>query len=342
MDSAEWVGGYFAMPAYVTGEGEPYRPQSLIWLIPPDGLIEGVAAMREEEIAEKAGKHFVATTRAPMVGPPRMPARVRVASEKLARSIREQVGASVEILVAPTPEVDAVAEHMRAHLKDVGQEEEPSYLGSSDVTPELVAALFDAAADMFRVAPWKVIPNESAVFRVSVPELGVENFVMSVIGHLGESLGFVLFQSLDDLDRFGAAAKGAKSANGRPNVPPHFALNFDRGADMEPALRREIAKHGWKVAGSNAYPWLVAVDPDLVGRPPTAGEIVVGEALCRGLTRMVTTKDGVLRAAKAGSEFVVPTFDGPVEVFFKMLAFEEPLALSVKHRSVSRGKRQKR
>ena len=28
----EWVGGVAVMPGYVTGEGEPYRPEALLWL----------------------------------------------------------------------------------------------------------------------------------------------------------------------------------------------------------------------------------------------------------------------------------------------------------------------
>jgi hypothetical protein len=28
----EWVGGLVSMPAYVTGEGDPYRPETLFWM----------------------------------------------------------------------------------------------------------------------------------------------------------------------------------------------------------------------------------------------------------------------------------------------------------------------
>jgi hypothetical protein len=28
----EWVGGLVEMPAYVIGEGEPYRPETLLWM----------------------------------------------------------------------------------------------------------------------------------------------------------------------------------------------------------------------------------------------------------------------------------------------------------------------
>ena len=44
----EWVGGVVPMPAYVTGEGEPYRPEVLLWMsadgVPPPGLTVKIAA----------------------------------------------------------------------------------------------------------------------------------------------------------------------------------------------------------------------------------------------------------------------------------------------------------
>lgn len=28
----EWIGGLVSLPAYVTGEGDPYRPEALFWM----------------------------------------------------------------------------------------------------------------------------------------------------------------------------------------------------------------------------------------------------------------------------------------------------------------------
>ena len=54
----EWLGGIVSLAAYVTGEGEPYRPETLIWMGPdgailgtemaPPGELLGLAAERAE------------------------------------------------------------------------------------------------------------------------------------------------------------------------------------------------------------------------------------------------------------------------------------------------------
>jgi hypothetical protein len=38
-------------------------------------------------------------------------------------------------------------------------------------------------------------------------------------------------------------------------------------------LRNGIAEHRWEVAGAAAYPSLLAVDEDIIGRPATADEL---------------------------------------------------------------------
>ena len=41
----EWVGGLVSMPAYVTGEGEPYRPEVLLWMS-GDGIVLGTTTAK--------------------------------------------------------------------------------------------------------------------------------------------------------------------------------------------------------------------------------------------------------------------------------------------------------
>jgi hypothetical protein len=60
-------------------------------------------------------------------------------------------------------------------------------------------------------------------------------------------------------------------------------------------------RHRWEVAAANAYPWLVAVDEDFVGRPPTAREVAIAEAIALALTKLLARKK-VLLAAWNGAE----------------------------------------
>ena len=121
----EWVGGIVAMPAYVTGEGEPYRPETLFWM-GAEGAVLGHTVGKPGELLELASESLRGTIAQPMWGRPHAPDRVRVASPELASALR--AGQSeIEVVCAPTPEIDAVFAAMRERMSD-DAETEQSYL----------------------------------------------------------------------------------------------------------------------------------------------------------------------------------------------------------------------
>jgi hypothetical protein len=258
----EWVGGLVSLPAYVTGEDDgPYRPETLLWLI-PDGPVLGTTTFKPGEAAAHLVDHFHETTRKPMLGPAHVPSRVRVDSPELASTLRAELGSTTDVICGPTPEIDAVVASMREHLDARDTSEPPTHLGPG-ITPDAMMSFFRATARLFRAAPWNVVPDDVSVLRVTIDSLGVHDAALSVIGQLGESLGFLLFASADDFEAYLDAAESIEEGDESPELPRHFALNFDRGADIDPTLRKEIASYGWEVAAPNAYPWLIAVDEDI-------------------------------------------------------------------------------
>ncbi len=146
----EWVGGLVSMPAYVTGEGEPYRPEVLLWMS-GDGLVLGTTTAKPGEAVGAAADHLRSTIERPMIGRPHAPARVRVASPTLAEVLRAAHPA-IQIVCAPTPEIDTVFASMRERM-DADADTEQTYL-SDDIGAHAVASFFRAAAD---VASYSVI-----------------------------------------------------------------------------------------------------------------------------------------------------------------------------------------
>lgn len=285
------------MPAYVTGEGEPYRPQVLLWMIPGGPVLGTTMEKAQGALLAKAPESLRGAIAAPMVPGAPPPIRVRVASPELADALRN-AGAAPEIVCAPTPELDDVLAAMRERLDD-DAETEQSYL-APDVGPDAVGGFFRAAAALYRATPWEAVPDDTSILSLTIAELGVVDAVVSVIGQMGQSHGVILFRSLDDFEAFLEAAEAVELGK-TPQMPPHFAVNFERGAELSPSLRKEIAQHRWEVAGPEAYPWLVAVDEDRVARPPTATEVKLGEALALALVQLLEEKDE-LAAAFAGGE----------------------------------------
>src|SRR6187431_2341444 len=91
---AEWVGGCVRLP----------NAEAFVWL-DPDGSVLGTTPFDPTAIQTSVVEHFRATTQKPAVGTPHVPARVRVASDTIAASLREALSPDVEVVCAPTPEL---------------------------------------------------------------------------------------------------------------------------------------------------------------------------------------------------------------------------------------------
>jgi hypothetical protein len=313
----EWVGGLVSMPAYVTGDGDPYRPDVLLWMS-AEGAVLGHTTGKPGAVVGLASESLRSTIARPMVGLPHAPQRVRVASPALAEALRAG-HAGLEVVCAPTPEIDAVLAEMREQM-DEGAEAEQSYL-STGVGPDAIAALFHAAAALFRSKPWKTVPSDQSLFSVTIEQLGVKDAALSIIGQMGQSFGFIVFSGVDDFEAY-AAAGDAMEHGEEPEMPPHFALNFERGAELGAALRKEIAEHRWEVAGAQAYPWLWVVDEDLLARPAVGREVAIAEAIALALPKVLEEEQALLAAWNGGEPvsrtLSVPAHAGDLEVALRV------------------------
>lgn len=320
----EWVGGAVLFPQYVLGDDGPARPSAIMWLI-PDGPIIGNTVV--ESVADDAAvvADFLERCRRPMYGAPQRPARVRVASPELAARLREAVGPATEVLCAPTPELDEAMRSFKEYLsKQSKSGAPPSYL-ALDVDAPAMRGFFTAAAELHRAAPWGVVEGDTAI-AVTSKRLGLERAAVSIIGQMGESYGYLLFASEHDFDAY--VDDAARLQDGEcAKLPPHLVLNYERGAKLHPACRKEIVKHGWEVASAEAHPWPVMVDEDVVARPTTRAELTQLEAIALGLAKL-TADDEALDAVfggppSDGQAIAVETSAGIVDLFFEEALLRE-------------------
>ena len=124
-----------------------------------------------------------------------------------------------------------------------------------------------------------------------------------VIGQLGESFGLLLFDSEDELEQFGSAME-AMEEGGQPDVPPYLVLNFERGAELAPGLRREIAVNHWEVASVDAYPVLLSMQPGMLSRPATARELAVMEVVALALPMLLDDVEALQEAWGGGDDSI--------------------------------------
>ncbi|MHC4932733.1 MAG: SEC-C metal-binding domain-containing protein [Planctomycetota bacterium] len=278
----EWVGGRLAPPFFVTDAREPYRAQIALWLELPEGLIVGQELTEPANVERALGRALSAALERPLIGPARRPSRIRVVDAELAAEVRAIVGDEIPIRVAPTPELDEVLESMIEAMPS-DSDQEPSYLDGGRIPEDAVAELFRTAEYLYRIAPWRVATDDQVV-RVDIPDLGIEGACLSIIGALGESLGFLLFPSLGAYAAFREVAEDPPGLEGPIDLGTAWlALNFERGADLPAAMRREIAESGWPVAAAEAYPHLLCIDRDAASRPLVERDFRIAAACARAL-----------------------------------------------------------
>ena len=126
--AVEWFGGLASMPAYVAGDGEPYRPEVLLWML-ADGPVVGFTTAKPGQMLAGAAAHLRDTMRKPMYGRPHTPDLIRVASPALAETLRDELPTTFEVVCAPTPEIDAVMASMRERMGE-DPHAERSYLSA--------------------------------------------------------------------------------------------------------------------------------------------------------------------------------------------------------------------
>lgn len=106
-DAIEWVGGRYPAPGDVVENGVRTRPDVALWIVNPGGLIVA-AEIGESPLAPDAvAAALTKTLDLPL--PHGRGFRVRVADPSVADAVRRQLGDRVDVVVAPTPDLDAVA-----------------------------------------------------------------------------------------------------------------------------------------------------------------------------------------------------------------------------------------
>jgi hypothetical protein len=283
MEGTEWVGGRSSAPIYIT-DGEPYRPDLVLWVDAGAQMILSSRVTHPAESAAAVAGCLAEALRKPFMGPPRRPRRIRIAEPVLIERLRPVVGPDVVIEAAPTPEIDALARLLAAEMPN--GDVPASYFEGGRVSVRSVAALFRAAAQLYRAAPWQTL-WDSQVLRVEVPDLGLPDGCLSVIGALGESFGLLVYDSIEGHLAMQRACRPSLRTGGAPQDlgTPILSLNFERRADIPASMRREIKRHGWEVAGTAAYPRVMFIEPDAVLRPLTERDVRLVSAVAHALAR---------------------------------------------------------
>jgi hypothetical protein len=191
----------------------------------------------------------------------KLPERLHVRDAELAARIgqRPQMR-GVEVVAAPLPDldeaVDAFMGQMKAELPFAARLTTPDSWRETGASHEEVAEFHRAAAECYRLAPWKD-PEMQIPYLLGFP--GEERpWGASLMGDGGVAFGLALYSDPLDLLTLMAGPDLAKMRLRGYGL----TVDFDRRNELTAVMQREITGAGWPVAGPRAYPRLFALDTE--------------------------------------------------------------------------------
>jgi hypothetical protein len=169
------------------------------------------------------------------------------------------------------------------------------------VTCKHLGGLFDAAARFYRKTPWRDVPGDMPI-RVQCDKFQTSTWYAVVMGQSGMTLGLAMYEDLDVLEAILYEDEGA----GRRNS----ALSMMFSEAFEIAVRDLDAaeQYDWPVAGPEAYPLVVRVNPGMAMRPPLAWEIELLEGSLRAIPAFLK------RDEQTPTRMTVPVASGELDL----------------------------
>ena len=137
----EWIGGRLSTSFFVHDREEPCRPDIVLWLELPDGLVVGQATVMPGDADGAVARTLRSALTQPVVGSPRRPDLIRVADPATAAEARAEVAGAIPVDGAPTPELQELPDHLVASMP-AGAGNAPSHFASGRVSPAAVGKLF--------------------------------------------------------------------------------------------------------------------------------------------------------------------------------------------------------
>ncbi len=303
-----WQAGVRRLPTWVEVDGQPQRP----WMVLVADVASEFVLVTEILDTRPDPEQFWQLIRkaicAPGVGEPHLPGVVEVAEE----DDRQYLAAKLEpcgvrcVASDGLQVVDTLASELVEHLADPNQLQ--PLIHSPGMTPVQLGSFFVAAAEFYRNAPWRRISADS-VIQIDCDHYSSGRWYAAVMGQSGQQLGVAFYEDLDLISGLIAGTLSDEEAARRTSC---ISMTYGEVFDMSPLDFDAAEEHSWPVAGPEAYPAVVRVNPGLALRTPLKWELELVEGCLRAIPDFI-------RRDVAGSALEVVTATGKLNLRLELL-----------------------
>ncbi|MBX6314644.1 MAG: hypothetical protein IRY99_17275 [Isosphaeraceae bacterium] len=277
-----WQADCCQLPHWVETDTGRVRPWIILVTSRTYGLILGNAMTEEPPPAERLWDVLAAAMQSPAAGDPHRPIEIQVRPDERWQALRphlEEIG----ITSTETDDLDHLELVYDDLTRFLSRDEPPGLLEMPGMTPERLGSFYQAAASFYRKAPWKSLGYEEAI-RVEADKYESGPWYAVVMGQSGLTLGLALYEDLDLLRRMWAGEL-SEEENARQTVA--LSITFDPEIHVSAADLAAIQRHGWEVAGPEAFPSVFRKERGMSLRPPLAWELELLEGCLRAIPEFV-------------------------------------------------------
>ena len=285
-----WQADIRAMPGWITGEGQPYRPWMAMVVSRTDDLVLGHQLAPDRPPAEWLWEAVVQAAVRPAMGNPHRPGVIEVASAEQRQALLPYLDqAGIECVVSERLEhLDSVLDGMAQHLG--GQDEQAAVLDVPGMEPAQVGSFYAAAAEFYRRKPWQRVPGDTPI-KVECDKFQSGPWYAVVMGQSGVQQGLAVYEDLAALQGMIA---GDRSEEENSRKMSALSLMFSEAFEIPVRDLDAAERHGWPVAGPEAYPLVIRINPGFAMRPPLVWELELLEGCLRAIPEFLAGKNAVL------------------------------------------------
>lgn len=165
---------------------------------------------------------------------------------------------------------------------DDADDDQLTLLDLPGMTEQDVEAFYQAAADFYLLKPWTRIAGDVAI-RVTDNTSAFEPRFAIILGQSGIERGFALYDKRDALARLLA---GQSSIHNTAAFSVLFGFQYEMVSDTA----EHIQQQAWPIAGVDAYPNIMRIDPGPQFRLPVPEELEYLTECLRGLPEFVESR----------------------------------------------------
>jgi hypothetical protein len=277
-----WQADSRPLPSWIEEKGERYQPWIVMVTSRTDDLILTQEITGGPPSSAQIWDTLTVAMERPAIGDPHRPVELHVPQKEPWVELMPQLE-DIGITCVPTDDLDQLDFVFESLCKHITKDERPGLLEMPGLKPEQVAGLYGAAAGFYQRAPWRKLGYETAI-TIECDKFESGPWYAVVMGQSGLTFGVSLYEDLSILRKMWSG-RITEEVKARETVA--LTLLFGDETDISVLELEAVRKHGWDVAGPEAYPLIFRKERGMTIRPPLAWELELMEGCLRAIPAFI-------------------------------------------------------